>query len=356
MSTHVPWMHQRRRLIGAGAALLGGFRSTSHADAATPADAAADANEAAAGSGQGATSAWPNRSVRIVVPRAVAGTADLLARALAEHLGHAHGQRFLVDNQPEAAGANALRRVVAAPADGHTLLASDAAVTLAAPLLQPGLSTDTVANLAHVVLLADAPLVLLAHPQTDLLTLRALIDAGHQQRPDLMCAVAGVGSHGHLICEQLRVERVSGLSAVPYRGGAAATAAVLAREVPLAIAVLGSVGHLMAQGRLVGPAVSAPRRVDLAADVPTFVEFGLPQLVLSNWYGLSGPRGLAARVAGALRQGVQSWLRSDATRALFKARAYQAMSLSGDDFAAFIDAERRRWTPVLRALLQRTTG
>ena len=61
-------------------------------------------------------------------------------------------------------------------------------------------------------------------------------------------------------------------------------------------------------------------------------------------------------MAGALRQGVQSWLRSDATRALFKARAYQAMSLSGDDFAAFIDAERRRWTPVLRALLQRTTG
>ncbi|TXH51078.1 MAG: tripartite tricarboxylate transporter substrate binding protein [Burkholderiaceae bacterium] len=337
-----PWARQRRRLVGAGAATL-----IAGASAARTAVAAAAAEPAP-------IAPWPQKPVRVVVPRAAAGTADVLARAVCEHLGREHGQRFVVDNQPDGAGVQALRRVVGAPADGHVLLASDAAVTLAAPLLQPGLAVDPVNELAHVVLMADAPLVLVAHPHGEVTTLRGLIDTGRPARTDLFCAVAGVGSHGHLVCEQLRSSTVADLTAVPYRGGAAALAAVLAREVPLGVAVLGSASALIAEGRLVALAVSSPRRVDVCPDVPTFAERGLPHLTIANWYGLSAPRGLAAPVAHALQAGVQRWLRSDAARALFSARAYQTMPLAGDAFAAFIDAERRRWTPVLRAVLQGT--
>lgn len=293
---------------------------------------------------------WAVGVGRIVVPRAVGGTGDLLGRGVAEHFGRSHGQRFIVENHPEAAGANAVRRVASAAPDGLTLLSSDFASLLAAPVLQPRLEVDPVGGMDHLALLADVPLVLVTHPGSAASSVGELLGRP-RGAADLFCATAGVGSNGHLVCERLRAAGARSLIHLPYRGGAQAVSALLSREVTHAVLALGSALPFLADGRMHPMAVTSLRRVAGAPAIATFEELGLSEITFTNWYGLSAPNGLPDAVRRKIENSVLRWLALDATLQMFESRAMQARPLVGVRLREFIESERARWTPLLRDAL-----
>ncbi len=296
---------------------------------------------------EGAGEPWASGVGRIVVPRAVGGTGDLLARAVAEYFGRSHGQRFVVENHPEAAGANAVRKVAGAAPDGLTLLSSDFASLLAAPVLQPRLEVDPVSGMDHLALLADAPLLLVTHPGSVASSVAELLGR-ESGASELFCATAGVGSNGHLVCERLRAAGARSLVHLPYRGAAQAASALLSRETTHAVLALGSALPFLVDGRMHPMAVTSLRRVAGASAIATFEELGLGEITFTNWYGLSGPSGLPEAVRQKIRNSIMRWLGLDATRQMFESRAMQARPLFGRQLLQFIESERARWTPLLR--------
>jgi tripartite-type tricarboxylate transporter receptor subunit TctC len=295
--------------------------------------------------------AWPQRTVRLVVPSPGGGGIDLLARMLSQRLAPVWGRPVVVENRPGANSIIGAMEVARAAPDGHTLLlASDAVFTLN-PHLYADLPYDPLKDFAPVTQLVTFLQCLVAHPSAQAATLAELVAVARSKPGSLSYSSAGTGSASQLLSELLARKYDIELLHVPYKGFAPAVSAVVSGEVQLSWAGVLSVRSHVAAGRLRAIGFSSPQRSPLMPDVPTLAEQGASELVLLQWFGLFAPAATPAAVVERLHRDVAQLAAQPEVRdAEMLARGYEPTLLAPASFAALL----RRELDERGALVRRT--
>ena len=252
---------------------------------------------------------WPQRPVKIIVPFAAGGNTDLLARMVAQRLGEAFGQQFVVENRPGAGGARAAEAVARSPADGYTLFVTAVSVIAIVPAMTKT-SYDPVRDFAPISAIGTNPFVLVVHPSMPVNTLAEFVDYVRSRPNKLSYVRSGVGGVGHLSMAMFLKRAELDMVPVTYSvGGAASMTDVIAGHVPIFLSTLSEAVPHATSGALRLLAVSSERRAPQIPDVPTFSESGFPGFKTLSWNGLLAPAGtpreiidrIAKEVAGAAK-------------------------------------------------------
>ncbi len=288
---------------------------------------------------------YPTKPVRIIVG-APANFIDIVARQLAARLQEQWRQPVVIENRATLMLASAAA-AKSAP-DGYTLLMSDRSYQAVAQNLFKELPFDPVKDFSPISRLASTPNFLIAHPSIPAASLAELLAYAQKAEPPLHYASAGIGTATHLPGEQLKQLTGVRLTAVHYKGGGAAMAAMVSGEVkigfnPVAVAL----PHVKA-GTAKALLITSKKRFAGAPDVPTVVEAGLPDLEADYWNGLFAPAGIAPALVAKINRDVVAILESAAMRAFFIEQGAELTPSTPDGFAAFIKSESVKWGHVIR--------
>jgi tripartite-type tricarboxylate transporter receptor subunit TctC len=290
-----------------------------------------------------------DRPIRLVVPFAPGGTSDILARILAPSMTRRLGANVVVENRTGAAGNIAAEFVARSTPDGTTLLLTDTGALATAPALYTRLPFDPQRDLAPVNMLIYAPYILAVHPGVPARNAAELAALARRAPNSLNVANSGVGAANHLTALILAQHWGAELTQVPYRGGAAAIAAVTGGEAQLIVNGATATAPFAMVGRLRAIAVSGPRRLADFPDVPTFAELGWPAAESGTFQGVlaagATPAPVLARLDTALRETLAE---PDVARRMAELGA-EVRALGPDPFRTWFAAEVEAWGRVVRA-------
>jgi tripartite-type tricarboxylate transporter receptor subunit TctC len=291
---------------------------------------------------------WPSAPVKFIVPFAPGGATDLIGRIVAQKLSETFKQQFIVENRPGAGASLGSNLVAKATPNGYTLLLTNSGSHAAAPGLFKNLPYDPVSDFTHVALVATTPTVLVANAKFPVQTLNELVSYAKANPGKLNFATSGNGSSAHLVGELFMLEAQIRMVHVPYRGAGPAMLDVLANQVPMMFDSLGSSSARIRSGDVRALAVSAARRLKGFPNVPTFIERGLPNVVSTSWFGVSGPRGLPPAIQEKLAGALTRILQAADLQARFAELEFEPATLPPEEFSRFIQGEADRWGKVIR--------
>ncbi|MFY1851119.1 Bug family tripartite tricarboxylate transporter substrate binding protein [Achromobacter xylosoxidans] len=292
--------------------------------------------------------AWPQRPIRLLVPYGPGGSSDVVARAVAVEMSRDLGQQVIVENKGGGQGSIATVEAARARPDGYTLILGHVGTLAVNPTMMPNLSYDPRRDFAPIILLAKLPMVFAVGAKVPAATLPEFVALARAKPGVLNYGSAGNGSAGHLAFEMLKTAAAIDVVHVPYKGTGAQVTDLLAGNIDAAAAgIPGLLPHAQA-GKIKIVAVGSAQRLPILPDVPTVAEQGYPGFESSQWFGLLAPAGTPQEAISRLQAAAQRALRTDAVR---QRLAHDAAELSGAgpaEFAAFIDAEERRWSQVVK--------
>jgi tripartite-type tricarboxylate transporter receptor subunit TctC len=292
--------------------------------------------------------AWPARPVTMIVPFPPGGLADQIARPLAAAFQAAFGQPFVVENRPGAGGNIAADAVAKAAPDGHTLLVGSMGPLCINEFLFPSMPYDTATAFAPISFLMGTPKVLIVNPQRPWTSVADVIAAARAAPGRLTSGSAGNGSSLHLGLALFNAQQNTDIQHVPYRGAAPALTDLVAGNLDM---MFDNVPHALGQirgGRVKALAVATERRLPQLPEVPTFAEAGVPDFVVSAWFGLAAPARTPEAIVSRLSDATAAAMAGGVGRPLMEQGAI-VQATTPAAFAAFIEGERRRWGPVIRA-------
>lgn len=247
--------------------------------------------------------AWPARPLRLVIPFPAGGATDILGRLFAQKLGTALGQQVVVDNKPGAGGSLGSDIVAKAPPDGHTILLSTSSTHSIGPALNPKLPYDAFRDFTPVAMVATAPSVLVVGRDFPAKTAQELVQVLKQNPGKYNFGSSGIGTYPHLSAEMFKW-RAGGLFVVhiPYRGTGLVITDLVAGQIAFLMDSIVSAQPHIKDGRVRPLAVTGAKRSPSLPQVPTMAEVGVPNLVLSNWFGFFGPPGTPADIVARLNR------------------------------------------------------
>ena len=232
---------------------------------------------------------FPDQPVKLIVALPAGGSADMVARVLAERLAKSLGQPWIVDNRAGGSGQIGMPVVARAAPDGHTLTVSPASFLTTNKSIFKKLSYDPQADFAPISLLVNQPMVLVAKDRQKYPTVAALVAAARAAPGSVTYASSGDGSPQHLAGLMFETRTQTKLLHVPYRGGALAINGTIGGQVDVMFAVLPEAVPHVQTGRLVALGVMSPKRSPTMPQVPTMAEAGIADLSLSAWMGFLAP-------------------------------------------------------------------
>ncbi len=290
---------------------------------------------------------WPQRPVRFIVGFAPGGSADVLARWLAEPVSHSLGQQIVVDNRPGGGGNLGMDLVAKAPPDGYTVGMGSVGALITNQVLMGGkLPYNPETDLTAITQLASYPNVVVVHPGVPAKTMPELVAWLHAH-PGEGYAIPGVGSSPHLVGEMLNKRFKLDMQQVPYRSGGPALGDLLAGQVRVMVDNSTTVFPPYADGRLRALGVAAPERLAVMPDVPTLNEaFKVDDLDLTSWQGLFGPAKLPADITDRLARAFADALALPEVRERMSKVGATGVSSAPAAFAAYFARERPRWTKI----------
>jgi len=291
---------------------------------------------------------WPQRPIRIVVPQAAGGTADLLARVLAERLEPILGVALVVDNRVGANGLIGTEAVKHAAPDGHTLLLASTATHAMAPHVTSSGVFDPLRDFAPVINVAWQTKVALSSTAVPATTLAEFVAHVRERPGKLNYASTGVGSSSHLDAELLAAATGMRLVHIPYRGSGQTVAALTTNEVQLLLASVTAAQGAIGAGRARALAVFSQRRSPLLPGVPTIAEAGVPGLDLRTWLGIVAPADTPATIVGALNATIANLLRDTGLRQWLDSQGLEPIGGTPAAFDAAIRADVARWGEAAR--------
>ena len=291
---------------------------------------------------------YPSKPIRIIVPFAVGGSSDIMARALGKQLAEQMNAQVIVENRPGGGGGPAMQAVVSAPADGHTLLYGTIGTNSVAPVLFKNLPVDAARDLLPVSVLALNPSVLIVNASLPIQSLQDLIRYAKANPGKLSYASAGNGSISHLATELLKTTAQIDLLHVPYKGGGAASADLLAGNVSMMIETVTNAVTLAKTGKVRAIANSGSRRWPTLPDLPTFAEAGLPGYQVDSWTGLFVAAGTPAPIVERLNAELVKAARDPGYRTAMRNIDVEAVSSTPQEFAGFVRAEMDKWARVVK--------
>lgn len=295
-----------------------------------------------------AQDAFPSRPLKIVVPYAAGGPADLLARGVAEKLGPRLGQAVLVENRPGVGGHTGAEQVARGAADGYTLVLATIAHN-GAVKLYPNLRYDPAKELKPVVLLAEAPSILVVKQDLPARSVQELLALARAQPGRLTYGSAGNGSAMHMAAELFRHMTKVDYVHVPYKGGAPAMADLLGGQIDMLFESLGTAHAQLKGGKIRALAVTGTTRNPSVPDVPTVAEAGVPGYSSVPWYTLSVPSATPASVINKLNAEINAVLKDKDLVQRWEGLGIVALGGSPADALKRNELETSKWTAVITA-------
>ncbi|MEJ8852992.1 tripartite tricarboxylate transporter substrate binding protein [Variovorax robiniae] len=293
---------------------------------------------------------WPAKPVSLVVGFAAGGSADNLARLLAQKLGSSLGQPVIVDNKPGAGGTIATAAVAASKPDGYTLLMVTSGHAGSAALY-PKLSYDTQKSFEPVAKVGASPVVIVAPASAPYKQLKDVIDAARKSPGKLNYAAGGGGATTtSLAAEFLKNEAKIDMVMVPYKGSGPALTALLSGEVDLGFDIPSSALPHIKAGKLRPLAVTTKTRSSVLPDVPTVAEQGMAGFEVTGWFGVLAPAGTPAAVVARLNKEINAVLGDPETKAKLQAIGVEAAPGSPADFGKLMASETVRYGDAIRKL------
>ncbi len=293
-------------------------------------------------------SAYPDRTVRIIVPFPAGGTADALPRIVAEKLRPQWTQGIVIENRAGAGGNIGAGLVASAAPDGYTLLSSPPGPIAINQYLYKRLSYDP-ATLGPVVILAEVPNVLAVRKDFPATNVQDLIAHAKANPGKVNYASQGHGTTSHLTAEMFQSMADLKMTHVAYRGSAPALVDLAGGVVDLMFDNLASSLTLHNAGRLRILAVGGTQRVPQLPDIPTLQELGLKDFQSVTWFAMVAPAGTPAPIVARINGAVNAALHDSDTRNQFLSLGAKPIGGSSADMARFVAAERQRWSAVIKA-------
>ena len=292
---------------------------------------------------------FPSRPIRLIVPFAAGGAADLFGRSLASGLGAELGQQVVIETRGGAGGLTGVDATAKSAPDGYTICLAGAAALSAIPFMVSKMPFDWQKDLALLTLVVRVPEVLVVHPSLGVATFGEFVAYAHAHPGKINFGSAGVGSITHLAGELFKTEANIEILHVPYRGVGPAVSDMLGGHIQM---IVGDVPFLVSQirsGAIKGLAVTSSARSPALPDVPTTAELGYRAINSDNWYGLVAPAGTPADILDKLRRASVAVLQSDELKKQFDSQNAVPSPTTSDEFAAFVRDEQAKWARVVRA-------
>jgi tripartite-type tricarboxylate transporter receptor subunit TctC len=281
---------------------------------------------------------YPDRPVHIITG-GVGTFHDIVTRQLGQRLSERWGQPVVVENQPAAALTIGTAAVARAAPDGYTLVMSDRSALAVAPYLYKSLPYEVARDFAPITLAAVAATLLVAHPSLPASNLAELLAFAKAQARGIDFATAGPGTNSHIAMELLK--HATGIDAVPihYKGGGAATLAIVGGEVKVGFSLVPQVLPQLKAGKLKAFIVTGKQRFPGTPDIPTAKEAGLPGFELEFWIGMLAPARTPPAILAKLNRDVGEILRTPEMRSVLLAQGAEAAPGTPEEFAAYIKSE-----------------
>jgi tripartite-type tricarboxylate transporter receptor subunit TctC len=292
--------------------------------------------------------AYPDKPVKLLVGYGPGGATDIIARLLSKYLTDKWGQAVVVENKPGASGMIAALEVVRSTPDGYTLLLGYTPEVSINKLVFETMRYDPVIDLTAIALAAEAPLVLAAGPKVQAKSLKDLLTQA-QTSPPLTYGSPGVGGQQHMAGEMLSIATKLPMTHIPYKGTGPAVAALVGGQIDIFFATTPPLLGQIRAGKITPLAVAGNKREKLLPEVPTFVELGYPNIQLTNWFGLFGPKNLPAAVLQNITKDVIAALNDPSIIKSLEDQGLTPRPISGDEFAKFIQAELKMYAPIIKA-------
>ena len=291
---------------------------------------------------------FPSKPIRIVVPNAPGGAADITARAVGEHMARTLGQPVIIDNKPGAGGVVAGQAVAGAPADGHTLLLISSGTAVSQALFK-SLPYDTLKTFTPVAPLATFDLVIVAKEDGRFKTLGELLAYGKANPGKLNLGTPNIGTTQHLAAELFKSTAGLDLLVVPFKGTPDVVNAIRGGQIDAGLDIL---SPLLAQiqGKALRPlAVTGAKRSRVLPGVPTAQEAGVKGLNAASWNGLAVPAGTPPAVIAQLNKAVNAALTDAGVRQKLEALNLDPHPGTPQDAADMLAGDIRRWSDVIAA-------
>jgi tripartite-type tricarboxylate transporter receptor subunit TctC len=296
-----------------------------------------------------AQAGWPSKPITLIVPFPPGGGTDAFARPLSVHLGKQLGRQVIIDNRGGAGGTVGASVAAKAAPDGYTFFVGAVHHTIA-PSFYPKLDYNITTDLVPLTVIANPPQILVVNPKRvaadDFKSFMTLLRANPGK---LNYASAGNGTSHHLAGELFKQQSKTFIVHIPYRGAGPALSDLIAGNVDMMFDGLGSSAQHIRGGRIKALAVAAPRRVPAFPNVPTFVEMGMPDYVVSTWYGIWGVKGTPKEILDRMHAEIVKALATPEIREIWANQGSDTNTMPQDQFARFVASEVARWAEVTKA-------
>jgi tripartite-type tricarboxylate transporter receptor subunit TctC len=292
---------------------------------------------------------YPARPITLVVPFPPGGSTSIVARIVADKMSDTLGQQIVIDNRGGAGGTVASRQVARTAPDGYTILLAYTGTLATGPSLYPNVGYDPRADFAPIGLIGAAPTVLVVYPAFPPHSLKELVAYAKVNPGTINYSSAGIGTVGHIAGELLSTLTDIKLVHVPYKGTGPALTDLLGGHVSMSFTPIpAAIGHIRS-GALRALAVTSEQRSNLAPEIPTAAEVGLPGLVAELRYGLVAPAGTPQPIIERLNKALNTALTTASVRQQLGTEGAEPLPGMPRDYAADIDREESKWSKVVKA-------
>lgn len=307
----------------------------------------AAAQTAASAPQAGAAQGYPNRPVKIVVPFAASGPADIYARFIAQRLGDELKQTFVVENKPGAGSIIGTDFAAKSPADGYTLLMMSNTQTINESLT-PNKPFALMRDFVAVSPINSSDLMLVVHPSVPAKTVGELVALAKTKPGKINYASSGNGTPYHMAGELFKYLAGVDITHIPYKGSAAARTDVVGGQVDVMIDAVTTMTEFSRDGRVRGLATTGRKRSTVMPDMPTVAEAGLPKYEMSIWLGIMAPKGTPAPIVARLNEEIRKILSRPEVRDAWAKQGAFPMIMSTNEFTQFLDADIAQWATVVK--------
>jgi len=289
---------------------------------------------------------FPSRSVRLITPANPGGTTDFLARMLAVHLASTWGQSAIVDNRGSASGVNGAEITKNASPDGHTLFMVYHQHTVNAALIAK-LPYHPVNDFTPITQMTEGGLLLVVNPSHPAKNAKEFVQWVKTTKDPINIGSAGIGSGGHLAGELLKLMAGFQAQHIPYKGTGPAIVGLLGGEYHFNfMGLTGAFGQVRA-GKLRAIAVSTPKRLPTAPEIPALSEV-LPGFEVVGWYGVMGPAKMSKPLVAKIHAGVLSLAKSPEFAKTMRNNGSEAVTSTPEEFRQFMLNDMKKWADVVK--------
>jgi len=290
---------------------------------------------------------YPSRTIKLVVPFGPGGPTDVSARLVAQ-IAQSELGPMVVENRPGAGGAIGSKAVANADPDGYTLLLGTSATLGVVPAVANNPGYDPIKSFTPIAKVSDSTLVLVVPKEFPANTVGEFVAYAKSHPGQLSYASAGVGNQTQLLAELFKAKTGVDVVHVPYKSGAEMTSAIMSEQVQMAFPDISILLPLIREGKVKALAVTAATRHRQLPNVPTMIESGIPDFVLSFWSGVVAPAGTPENITDTLNVAINKGLTSQSVRETLANIGAETHPGSAQDFAGFISLESKRWSSIAK--------